>query len=246
MWPSLRLRDHPTIFFDTQLIQDLASCFTACEDSGEVRAIVLCAEGKHFCSGNDFRKRDPKLTGLKVGEPNPLYQAAAEMFGVRIPVVGAIQGAAIGGGFGLALVPDFRVVSNETRMAANFVKLGFYPGFGLTATLPRLIGEQNASLLLMTGRRIDGATAKDMGLADVIVEKDGIRNAAIELASELAQNAPLSVEAVKATLRGNLAELVRNQTAEEAAHQARLQRTADFKEGITAVAERREGQFIRG
>ncbi len=235
----------PNNFFDTQLIQDLAACFKQCETSDEVRAIVLCAQGKHFCSGNDFRKRDPKLSSLKEGEPNPLYAAAADMFGVKIPVVGAIQGAAIGGGFGLSLGPDFRVVSNETRMSANFVKLGFYPGFGLTATLPRLIGEQNAAMLLMTGRRIDGVTAKNMGLADVLAEQDEIRDAAIELATELAQNAPLSVEAVKGTLRGDLSELVRKQTVEENAHQARLQKTEDFKEGIRAVGERRPGNFIR-
>ena len=69
------------------------------------------------------------------------------LFRARKPIIGAINGAAVGGGFGLALLPDFRVASPESRFTANFVKLGFHPGFGLTHTLPKLIGQQKANLM---------------------------------------------------------------------------------------------------
>jgi enoyl-CoA hydratase/carnithine racemase len=158
-------------------------------------------------------------------------------------VVGAIQGAAVGGGFGLALVPDFRVVSPEARFTANFVKLGFHPGFGLTHTLPRLIGRQRASLLFMTGRRIDGETAFEWGLADQLTRLENLREAAMALADEIASNAPLAVLSVRATLRAGMAAAVKAQTDHEFAEQFRLQQTEDHREGVRAVAERRPGDF---
>ena len=142
----------PNNFFDTQLINDLADCFETFDQSHDVRAIVLCSEGKHFCAGNNFgnqqgnqeREERTETTG------NPLYTAATRLFATKTPVIGAIQGAAVGGGFGLAVMPDFRVVCPEARFTANFVKLGFHPGFGLTHTLPRIIGHQKAHLLFLS------------------------------------------------------------------------------------------------
>ena len=105
------------------------------------------------------------------------------LFSCKKPIVGAIQGPAIGGGLGLALVPDFRVASPEARFAANFVKIGFHPGFGLTYTLPRLIGVQRANLMFLTGRRITGEEAFAWGLADLLVEPERLREAATKLAA---------------------------------------------------------------
>jgi enoyl-CoA hydratase/carnithine racemase len=175
---------------------------------------------------------------------NPLYTAAVRLFDCRKPIVGAIQGAAVGGGLGLALVPDYRVVTADARFTANFVKLGFHPGFGLTHTLPRVIGMQRAALLFMTGRRIDGATALAWGLADQLVESDNLQPAALALAHEIAENAPLAVQSVRATLRAGLADAVRAQTEHEFREQYRLQQTEDHREGVRAVAERRPGRFI--
>ena len=99
------------------------------------------------------------------------------------------QGAAIGGGLGLALVADFRVTCQEARFSANFNRLGFHPGFGLTATLPRLVGAQQAALLFYTGRRIPGDEAVRIGLADLLVPQAEVRSAAEALAFEIAQSA---------------------------------------------------------
>ena len=129
-----------------------------------------------------------------------------------------------------AVMPDFRVVSPQARFTANFVKLGFHPGFGLTHTLPKLIGQQRANLMFMTGRRLNGETAYEWGLADVLTDEESLRERALELAAEIAENAPLAVMSVRATMREGLAEAVKLQTDIEFREQYRLQKTEDHKE----------------
>ncbi|MEM8769304.1 MAG: enoyl-CoA hydratase/isomerase family protein [Pseudomonadota bacterium] len=239
---EVEIQRPPNNFFDTELINDLADTFESFEAGDDVRAIVLCAAGKHFCAGNDFSKREGG--NAAADGSNPLYAAATRLFASKTPIVGAIQGAAVGGGFGLALVPDFRVVCPEARFTANFVKLGFHPGFGLTHTLPRIIGQQQAALMFMTGRRITGEEAHAIGLAEVLTDQASLRAEAHKLAAEIAENAPLAVASVRATLRTGLAEAVKAQTDHENAEQAWLRKTEDHKEGVRAVAERRPGTFV--
>lgn len=241
----VEIQKGPNNFFDTQMINDLADIFESYDEGDEVRSIVLCSEGKHFCAGNDFSSNDrnAERADRKPGAPNPLYAAATRLFATKTPVIGAIQGAAVGGGFGLAVMPDFRVACPEARFTANFVKLGFHPGFGLTHTLARIIGHQQAHLLFLTGRRIGGEEAHRIGLVDVLTAKENLRDEAIKLAAEIAENAPLAVQSVRATMRAGLSEAVLQQTNHENAEQFRLQQTEDFKEGIKSVAERRSGNF---
>ena len=151
----------PNNFFDVRLINALGDAFESLDADANVRALVLAARGKHFCAGANFgdRSQQAERTARREQDGNPLYSAAVRLFACKKPVIGAIQGAAVGGGFGLAVMPDFRVVCPEARFTANFVKLGFHPGFALTHTLPKLIGQQKANLMFLTGRRIDGATA---------------------------------------------------------------------------------------
>jgi enoyl-CoA hydratase/carnithine racemase len=242
---TVEIRRGPNNFFDITLIQSLAEAFEALDNEAACRAIVLAAEGKHFCAGANFHNPAAE-SGLdrSAEKGNPLYAAAVRLFTCRKPTVGAIQGAAIGGGFGLALVPDFRVLCPETRFSANFVTLGFHPGFGLTHTLPRLIGSQRANLLFYTGRRIGGEEALAWGLGEVLTSQDQVRAAAVELAKEVAANAPLAVQSTRATMRAGLAAAVKAATDHEFHEQAWLQKTEDHKEGIRAVAERRPGRFV--
>lgn len=241
----LEIQRPPNNFFDVDLIDAMGDAFEAMDEDANVRALVLAADGKHFCAGANFGNRDEqsRRQARTATDGNPLYSAAVRLFACRKPVIAAVQGAAVGGGFGLAVMPDFRVVCPETRFTANFVKLGFHPGFGLTYTLPRLIGQQRANLMFMTGRRIDGETACEWGLADILTDRDSLRARAMELAQEIAENAPLAVTSVRATLREGVAEAVKRQTDHEFLEQHRLQQTEDHKEGVRAVAERRPGNF---
>ena len=241
----LEIQRPPNNFFDVALINSLGDALDALDADVECRASVLCAQGKHFCAGANFsdRTQQSERSTRREQDGNPLYSAAIRLFSTKKPIIGAINGSAVGGGFGLALLPDFRVASPETRFTANFVKLGFHPGFGLTHTLPLLIGQQRANLMFYTGRRIDGETAHAWGLADVLTDPDSIRYAAMKLAQEIAENAPLAVTSVRATMRAGLAAAVKKQTDHEFVEQHRLQQTEDHKEGVRAVAERRPGKF---
>lgn len=235
---TVEIRRPPNNHFDADLIGRLAGALEDLAADGETRAVVLCSAGRHFCAGADF---GGGAEGAR--ESARLYEAAVRLFRQPLPVVAAVQGAAIGGGLGLALAADLRVVAPEARFAANFALLGFHPGFGISVTLPRVVGPQAALELLTTGRRIDGEAALRIGLADRLVPGGDLRSAARALAGEMAAAAPLAVRAVRATLRGRLADEVAAAVDHERAVQQRLMRTADFREGVAAVAERRPGRF---
>ena len=242
---TVEIRRPPNNFFDVVLIAEIASAFEKLDADPACRAIVLAAEGRHFCAGADFSKRMDTATVQEAARSGGkhLYMEAARLFRAAKPVVGAIQGAAIGGGLGLALVPDFRVTCSEARFSANFNRLGFHPGFALTHTLPRLVGPQQAALLFYTGRRISGDEAVKIGLADVLVPLAEVRSAAQALALEIAQSSPLAVMATRETLRRGLIDDVEAATERELVEQDWLRQTEDFREGIKAYSERRLPDF---
>jgi enoyl-CoA hydratase/carnithine racemase len=233
---TVELHRPPNNFFDVALVSAIADAYEELQ-AGPCRAIVLCSEGRHFCAGADLTSG----TERTVGE---LYGHAVRLFEAELPVVAAVTGAAIGGGLGLALSADFRVASAESRFAANFSRLGFHHGFGLTVTLPDAVGQQAASSLLYTGRRIGGAEALSIGLCDrLAATTDDVLGEARAMAVELASAAPLSVRAIRATMRRGLAARVREATEIEQTEQDRLRRTEDFAEGVAASSQRREPQF---
>ena len=247
---TIEIQRPPHNFFDFSLIGQLADAFTALDEDPNCRAIVLAAQGKSFCAGANFGTGQSDGTGsdefTEEGFRNTtgkLYREATRLFRARTPVVAAIQGAAVGGGLGLALVADFRVASPAARFAANFVKLGLHQGFGISVTLPRLIGHQAASHMLLSGRRVRADEALTLGLVDRVVEPHQLRDEAVSMAREIAENAPLAVVSVRETLRAGLADEVAKATERELAEQQWLRATADAAEGIKAVAERRPGQF---
>ncbi len=241
----VEIRRPPNNFFDIALIKEIASAFEALDADADCRALVLAAQGKAFCAGANFGDGgtlDRDGSAL-LGGPTPgaahLYIEGNRLFRTKKPIVAAVHGAAVGGGLGLAMVADFRVTCPEARFCANFTRLGFHPGFGLTVTLPAVIGPTKAALMFYTSRRVRGDEAHAMGLADVLVPQDEVRAAALTLAAEIAENSPLGLIATRATMRGNLADRVREATDRELAEQTRLRETDDFKEGVKATAERR-------
>lgn len=231
----------PNNHVSVELMRDLADALDALDQDPASRATVLAAAGKAFCAGADFAGGD----SISAGQDGvaQLYEQAIRLFGVEKPIVAAVQGAAVGAGLGLALVADFRVAAPEARFAANFVKLGFHPGFGLTHTLPRLVGGQKAAMMFLTGRRVKAEDGLAWGLVDEVVPLDQLKRAAVSLAREIAENAPLAVVSTRKTLRGDLAAAVRARTEHEHKEQSILRATDDFKEGVRAVAERRIGAF---
>jgi len=240
---QIELQRPPHNYFDNALINQIADTLEAFDHDPACRAVVLCAQGKSFCAGADFANRPATGAGSDGGSGKHLYKEATRIFRTRKPIVAAVQGAAIGGGLGLALAADFRVTCSEARFSANFNRLGFHPGFSLTYTLPRLVGQQKANLLFYTGRRVTGDEAVAMGMADVLAPLAEVRAAATALATEIAQSAPLAVQSTRETVRRGFADAAERATERELTEQEWTRRTADFKEGVKAWAERRLPNF---
>ena len=233
----------PNNFFDANLIQQIADAYESLDEEDECRVILLKSEGKNFCAGANFGQDEDMLD--KSVPYKKLYAQAVRLFRTRTPVIAVVQGAAIGGGLGLALSADFRVACHEARFAANFAKLGFHPGFGSSITLPRVVGVQKAKDMLFTARRVTGEEAFKIGLADKFCSKEKITEAAEQLAMEIASSAPMAVESIRSTLRGNLADQIEQIVDWELSEQVRLQKTEDFKTGIAASLSRETPQFKR-
>ena len=232
----------PHNYFDRTLIEDLATVLEALDQADDCRVVVLCSEGRSFCAGADFGPGDDER--LERGQrARGLYGEALRLFRTQKPIVAAVQGAAVGGGLGLVMVADLRVACPEARFVANFTRLGFHPGFGLTVTLPETIGTTKSALMLYTGRRIKGEAAFAIGLADLLVPQDEVRRQAVALAREIAECSPLGVVATRATIRQGLADRVEAAIGHELEEQTRLRATDDFAEGVRAMAERRVPDF---
>jgi enoyl-CoA hydratase/carnithine racemase len=244
----VEIRRPPNNFFDIPLIKDIASAFERFDEDRNIRSVVLAAQGKAFCAGANYGDGSTlDAQGRRPDEPAPgvapLYIEGNRLFRTKKPIIAAVHGAAVGGGLGLAMVADFRVTCPEARFCANFTRLGFHPGFGLTVTLPAVIGETKAALMFYTSRRVPGDEAYAMGLADVLVPQDQVRAAAIKLAAEISENSPLGLIATRMTMRGDVADRVRKATEHELKEQMRLRKTDDFKEGVKSVSERRVPDF---
>jgi enoyl-CoA hydratase/carnithine racemase len=231
----------PLNFFDVTLIDTLLQRMRELDADPDCRAIVLTAAGKVFCAGADFGSGIDPEQGLKMAEA--LYGNALGLFEIATPIVAAVQGPAIGGGLGLALTADFRVTSDAARFSANFAVLGMHCGFAISTTLPRVVGQNAAAMMLYTGRRLNGTQAHDIGLADILVPAGDERRAAIELAQEMAANAPIALQDMRRTLRRGLTDDVRKTLAHELEQQRRHMQTADFREGIRAAAKRETPAF---
>lgn len=231
----------PVNFFDYEMMHAICNAAEALIADGS-RALVLCSTGKHFCAGADFS--GDGIGDNRVEVTNKIYGEAIRLFGVKVPVIAAIQGAAVGGGLGMACAADFRIGTPSSRLHSNFSALGFHPGFGLSVSLPRILGHQKAMEVFYSSPRLTGQEAYDIGLLDRLVDEAQLREEAVAFAQTIAQQAPLAVQSIKETLRGDLPEKVRVVLQRESAEQARLWATQDSDEGLAAASERRTPEFI--
>ena len=240
---TLTIQRPPNNFFDYMLIQQIADALEELDAESDCRVNILASEGKNFCAGANFSEDKDMMN--KTNPYAKLYKEAVRLFRTKKPIIAAIQGAAVGGGLGLALAADFRIGCPESKFSANFAKLGFHQGFGSSVTLPRVVGLQNAAMMLYTAKRIKGEEALSLGLLDEIVPFEELMKKTQEFAAEIASSAPMAVESIRATVRGNLADQVEEIVDWELKEQIRLQSSDDFKEGIAASLERRVAQFNR-
>src|SRR2546430_3826065 len=186
----------PHNFFDGALIGAIADAYEQLEHGGSCRSIVLCSEGKNFCAGANFAVKNPA--------EGDLYEQAVRLFAAGLPVVAAVQGAAVGGGLGVALSADFRVASPDSRFSANFARLGIHHGFGITVTLPLVVGPQRALELLYTGLRLRGEEAHAIGLCDRLPPSAAPRRAPASPPARTPASPPPAIPPHPPTMRARL------------------------------------------
>jgi 2-(1,2-epoxy-1,2-dihydrophenyl)acetyl-CoA isomerase len=240
------LHNPPHNLLTVPLLRSLASSVTSAASDPRTAALVLCSEGRSFCAGADFNSVDAPVPsdGEGFATQIPLFYAeAARLFDVAVPMVAAVQGAAIGAGLGLALACDLRVVGEKGWFRASFVRLGIHPGFAVSYTLPLLLGPARAADLFLTGRRVDAPESYRLGLADRLVPAGSELSSAVALAEEIGAGAPLALASTRTTLRAGLGDAARQAMAHELAEQTRLAGTADAVEGVRAALEGREPRF---
>jgi enoyl-CoA hydratase/carnithine racemase len=172
-----------------------------------------------------------------------MYEPFLALLSVEVPIIAAMNGHAIGGGLGLAIVSDLRVANRNAKYGANFVRLGFHPGMATTYILPRLLGAPRAIELLLTGRLISGAEAAELGLAHYAVDADEVLERAWGLAREIAEAAPVAVRLTKRSIYRGLGWDPSTAAEVEAHAQSRTLEMDDAQEGIQALLEKRPPQF---
>lgn len=231
----------PNNFIDVALVGALADVYAELEQT-DCRAIVLRSEGRHFSAGADFSGASA-VEPVSVAGAGELYAQAIRLFRSGVPVVAAVQGAAVGGGAGLALSADLRVGCESTRFVFNFAALGIHQGFGISVTLPALVGRQRALQLLLTAKACNGRDALSAGLCDQFAPTEYIYEQALELAAQVAAQAPLAVRSIRATVRGEIVGQLEAAMRHEFAQQSELRATADHVEGIRAAAARETPRF---
>jgi len=229
----------PMNFLSVPLLEHLVELWSWADQNPECRAIVLCAKGSVFSAGANFTD----FMGGGAVSPEPLYQLAQKLFEGETPIIAAIQGAAVGAGLGLAMIADERIASPKARFVANFVQLGFHPGFALSVSLPFVVGPAHSASLLMSAKRIKSEEALRIGLISECVDEESLIERAQSKAKAIANNAPIAVRDVRKTLRAPLIDATRQALKHELATQLKHFHTKDFGEGISAMLGKREPRF---
>ena len=212
----------------------------------DVRAVVVTGSGKSFCAGADFRSSspaEPTEGGLAAERSFAVYEPFLSVFELEVPTIAAMNGHAIGGGLGLALVCDIRIANREARYGANFARLGFHSGMAVSYLLPRIVGMPTAADLLFTGRIMTGAEAEEIGLVNVAVPPESVAEEARQKARAIAGSAPLAVRLLKRSLYQGAGWNPREAAWREAFAQSATLQTDDAREGIRALLEKREPKF---
>jgi enoyl-CoA hydratase/carnithine racemase len=209
----------------------------------ELRCLIVTGTGNCFSSGADFKATLQRDTGEPHERSYAMYAPFLSLLDLEVPIVGALNGHTVGGGFGLALLCDLRIGNRAAKYGANFVKLGLAPGMAISYTLPRIVGLSRANELLLTGRLVEGDEALAIGLLDRAVAATDVMTVATELATTIAANAPFAVRATKAAIRRGLALDIRAAARAESVTQAESVAMDDAREGIAALLAKRAPVF---
>ncbi len=230
-----------------ELLEAFGLATAAAKADHDARCVVITGRGGCFSAGADLRAQIQSASEGKPRMPHErsfgMYTAFMTVLDIEVPVVAAMNGHGVGGGFGLSLLCDVRIANEGSKYGANFARLGLHPGLGISYTLPRLIGVSGAAELLFTGRLVRGSEAAAMGIVSRALPRDEVLPAALALAEEIAAAAPAAVRMTKRSLYRHLRWDVRQAALDEAYAQAATIETDDFREGMEALLAKRDPVF---
>ena len=228
-----------------ELLDAFTVASSAARGDSKIRCLVVTGRGECFSSGADFKSTLQRDGDQRAPQERSfaMYEPFLSLLEVAVPVIGALNGHAVGGGFGLALLCDLRIGAFGAKYGANFVKLGLAPGMGISYLLPRLIGIAKASELLLTGRLVDGAEAERIGILSRALDAVEVLPEAMNLARTIAGNGPFAVRETKRAIRRGLGLETREAARLEAYAQADSIAMEDSREGIAALLAKRPPVF---
>jgi enoyl-CoA hydratase len=230
---------------NTQMGRDLVRCFEdVALDPGNLRCLVLTGSGdKAFCAGGDLKERRG-MTDEQWTRQHVIFERMVRaLIDCPVPIIGAVNGAAYGGGCEIAGCCDFLYAAESARFALTEVTLGIMPGGGGTQTLPRAVGERRAKELILTGKPFTAAEAHDWGLVNEVFPLAELLPAALATAARIARNAPISVRQAKLAVHRGLQSSLRDGLALEIEAYNRMVPTEDRREGVLAFNEKRSPNF---
>src|ERR1700759_2503780 len=232
---------------NVELLQALHGVLVRCHGDERVRVVVLSGAGKHFCAGGDVR------TVASKGEQLPDYLreatawlqlATSALVQLRAPVIAQVHGfAAGGGGFGLVCAADLAVAAESAKFFSGAVRVGMAPDAGTTVTLTQLVGLRQALRILLTNPTLTATEARDLGVITEVVPDDELGKRGDELAAELAGSAARALAATKRLVWAGVGATLAERLPEEARTVSELSGSADAREGLAAVIERRAPEF---
>jgi enoyl-CoA hydratase len=237
------IREERLNALDSQTFRDLLVAFDALDRDDDVQIVIMTGRGKGFIAGADINEYIDiaVLDYVAFQRLGRLVYDLIESF--RKPVIAAVNGYALGGGFELVLVADLVVAAESAMMGLPEAKLGLLPGGGGTQRLPRLVGRNKAKELLMTADFISAAEARDLGIVNRVVADDRLLEEARDLAARIMKRAPLAVQMAKQLVNDGLQASLDTAITMEMGMTATLYDTSDAREGIQAFLEKRRPEF---
>jgi enoyl-CoA hydratase len=227
----------------TQMGLELLEAWTALKGRTDIRCVILTGEGRHFQAGADLKERNG-MTDEAWAEQHKVFEAMVRaQLALPMPLIAAVNGAAMGGGCEMTLACDFAYAAETARFGLPEVGLGIMPGLGGTQLLTRSAGERRALEILISNRALSAAEALEAGIVNRVVPADQLMAAVLETAAKIAANAPLSVRALKHVVHEGVSLDLAGAMELELAHYNRLFKTADRREGVASFNEKRTPGF---
>ncbi|MCR5878603.1 enoyl-CoA hydratase-related protein [Phenylobacterium sp. J367] len=228
---------------NTKMGEELLHAWTGLSVREDLRCVILAGAGRHFCAGADLKERNG-MTDKQWSAQHEVFEAMVRaQLAVPVPVIAAVNGAAVGGGCEMTLACDFAYAGEAARFGLPEVGLGIMPGLGGTQLLRRAVGERRALELLTTGRLFTAAEAEAFGLVSGVTAPDALMSTVMAVAGTIAAKAPLSVRALKSVVREGAGLSLAESMDLELTHYNRLFRTEDRREGVASFNEKRTPDF---